>query len=304
RTFLTPDPQPTKNATNTKPKNKNNNNPLHTHDPQGLRPVTDNELQDYNNSNGSRIFNWKTLTGAALTVGGIIIGVGNPVLGGVVAGAGFNLASQGIADPSKDVDLMEVGVSAALGGVGGWVSAKFVAPLAQRIIGEGVSRFKDIGIHALLEGGVGGAMGAANGLITNISSGTSITSADFWKTIGSSAIKGAAENAFGGAVGRGLKVRDKGGSAKADNLEPSPSLRDGLPAIGSADVVPSPATPEVPTGQAPRRALIEPRRSSGIEAPTPGIPRRAMPDTESGYSPLCPPPRRALPDDVLEEIPI
>ncbi|RRD49721.1 DUF6531 domain-containing protein [Arachnia propionica] len=299
RTFLTPDPLDpiTGTAFTGNPYHYANNNPLHAQDPLGLRPVTDEELKNYNDANGSRIFNWKTLTGAGLFVAGLALSAAFPVIGGMVASAGFNLAVQGINDPGKPVDVGSFVVSTVLGGVGGAASAWIMGRYGAQLIGAGASRARDILVHAGVEAGVGAGTGFTSGVIDNINAKRSIWSADFWTNVGASTALGAAQGAVAGAGTRMIKLRGVQ-EPSTESRVPEISLQDSIPAAASADVLPSSSTPEVPRSVAARRELVEPRRSSGIEGPSTAVPRRAMSETDSEYSALYPPPRRAFQEEI------
>ncbi|HET8970953.1 MAG TPA: EndoU domain-containing protein [Candidatus Nanopelagicales bacterium] len=167
RGFLTTDPhEPTTGAGwSANPYSYAGNDPLHALDPTGLRPVTDNELQAYRDSNGIGgtlnnawnattdwlSHNWEYVAGgAAIIAGGVLIatGVGGPV-GLMLISAGADTIIQKATTGS--VNWGQVGVSFVAGGIGGGFAAAKL----------GVTGLKGAMIAGAASGGIGGAgMGA------------------------------------------------------------------------------------------------------------------------------------------------
>lgn len=154
------------------------NDPLHAIDPLGLRPVTEDELTAYRESNNGALAaagdwmseNWEyVVAGAAIVVGvGLMFtGVGGPAGLALMAGAGA-LVSGGISVASQKhqngtVDWGKAGVDAAIGGVSGAFGAGTGALVAAKY-GGGLAARAAVGASSgAVEGGVSGVAGYAVG---------------------------------------------------------------------------------------------------------------------------------------------
>lgn len=289
RSFLTPDPLPaiTGSSTSGNPYSYTTNNPLHAQDPLGLKPVTDAELEEYNHRHSTGSFwerNRTAVIGAGIALVGAVVSFipipGAQIIGGAIFSGGMNIVGQGLKKPGQPPDWKEVGISAAFGAAGGWVSGKFVTPWVQKVIGPNASKWKDIGMHALAESGLGAGTGAVSGIAGNIYNKVDPRSPKFWQEVGASAIQGAAEGLLFGGVGRAKNLRIEQSSGLGQRHGMSVHNND-APAVGTSDITPSSSKP---TEVVPRRAAFEPtvpRRSTGTEAPITAVPRRAMPIQEA-----------------------
>lgn len=154
------------------------NDPLHAIDPLGLRPVTEDELTAYRESNNGALAaagdwmseNWEyVVAGAAIVVGvGLMFtGVGGPAGLALMAGAGA-LVSGGISVASQKhqngtVDWGKAGVDAAIGGVSGAFGAGTGALVAAKYGGCLAARAAVGASSGAVEGGVSGVAGYAVG---------------------------------------------------------------------------------------------------------------------------------------------
>ncbi|MDO5051724.1 MAG: DUF6531 domain-containing protein [Pseudoclavibacter sp.] len=141
------------------------NDPLHTSDPSGLRPITDAELQAHQQANQGLLAqagdwlanNWEYLAAGAAIVAGVALmctGVGGPAglalmaASGALLSGGISVATQKYQNGS--VDWGQVGVEAAIGGIGGAVGGG-VAAAASR---AGVSTVAANTVSEIAEGGI------------------------------------------------------------------------------------------------------------------------------------------------------
>ena len=283
------------------------NDPLHAVDPQGLRPVTDAELQQYIQQNHSSRLNWKTFVGVAVTIVGIAVTPVCPIAGGAIAGAGISLASQGVFSPGQPVDWGSVAIGGAFGALGGGV-ASYIAHAAKggSAAAQAVQGFwPQVGINAAV--GAGG--GATDGLYTGLNSG--LQGWDLVKHVSFNTLLGAGTSALATGISETIKNPvQKAWEGIQDRLKGSSSAGSS-PASGTSDVVPSSSVPEIPVAPqqpvphteltspdvAPRRAAPEPYPT---QPPADVLPRRAAPRRAAPeLYPLEPitdvPPRRALP---------
>ncbi|MDO5067274.1 MAG: hypothetical protein Q4D96_08355, partial [Propionibacteriaceae bacterium] len=269
---------------------------LHTHDPQGLRPVTDNELQKYNQQHSGNFFerHGTAIAGVVLFVAGAVLTATVPglgvIAGGVLMGAGGSMLSQGLQNPGEPPDMFQVGINAAFGAIGGGITAGLVAKGGQAVATAATKWWG----QAIIGAGTGAASGATEGVYTAARYG--ITGDDYTEHIANStltgAIFGAASSVVPAGMEKGLRWWKGGGGSGGVAGSSVPES----PAPGSADILPRGPAPEVPSQVVPRRALPEeafmPRRSSGEEAFESAVPRRAMPQPE---------PRRALQEQDFGE---
>ncbi len=112
------------------------NDPLHAVDPLGLRPVTDEELADYTHRHHTGSF-WERNGTAVAGIGVTALGVGlmfvpgGQLAGTVLMSAGTNLIQQGLQNPGKPPDLIEVGIAGATGLIPGGQAATLVGAFAR-----------------------------------------------------------------------------------------------------------------------------------------------------------------------------
>ena len=201
------------------------------------------------------------------------------------------MATQGFQKPGQPPDMIQVGINAAAGAIGGGITTGLLA-----FGGRAVNVARSIWFQAGLGAGLGGTGGAAEGAY--LASKEGLIGDAYWESVKTSAFSGAVLGAVSSAAFAGASKGGNWMKARGDSLTttPSNSIAD-MPAPASADVKPSPSSPALPTGGSPRRALPEfegPRRSSGEVAPAPGIPRRAM---------LDPQPRRAVSESAFGDSP-
>ncbi|RRD02879.1 hypothetical protein EII34_15585, partial [Arachnia propionica] len=300
RSFLTPDPLPpiTGTAFTGNPYHYTGNNPLHAQDPLGLRPVTDEELAEYTHRHHTGSFwerNGTAVIGAGITIAGAIITFtpipGAQIIGGVLFSGGMNIATQGFQKPGQPPDMIQVGINAAFGALGGGITTAL-----SKAGGLAASAARSVWGQAGLGAGLGVGSGAIEGAY--VASKQGLTGDEYWESVMNSAlwggIIGGASNAALTGIGKGIHGARNDGGAGSIPEGPPPTT----PARGTSDVVPGTVRPSGPSQALPRRAAIEPvfkpRRSSGIEAPVASIPRRVLPE---------PQPRRALFEGPLEDLP-
>ena len=194
------------------------NDPLHALDPTGLKPVTQQELENARKPWYEKAWdasthwvknNWEYLAGGAMVIAGGVLtatGVGGPA-GMMLISAGADTIIQKAT--TGHVNWGEVAVSGALGGVGGLgVAAKV-----------GATGLKAAAITGAVSGGVSGAgMGAYR-----YSTGPGPHSVGgFLTATGTGAVEGAVLGGAGGAAGHGIV----NGAKALRGVKPKPSVID------------------------------------------------------------------------------
>ena len=202
RSFLSPDPvEPTAGAGwAANPYSYAGNNPVNLYDPAGLHPITAEELDAYRKANSPK---WGTalaiIAGVGLAVFGGPAGIGAAIAIGAGLGAAGNLIDQ--ACSGYPINLGEVALSGALGGLGGGIGAVaggLLGPAASSALGRVGS--SPIG-QRFVQGGIGGISGGISGFITG-GLGALATGGDFWQGAWSGAQDGGVTGFAGGAIGR------------------------------------------------------------------------------------------------------
>ena len=201
RSFLSPDPvEPTAGAGwAANPYSYAGNNPVNLYDPAGLHPITAEELDAYRKANSPK---WGTalaiIAGVGLAVFGGPAGIGAAIAIGAGLGAGANLIDQ--ACSGYPINLGEVALSGALGGLGGGIGAaagRLLGPAASSALGRVGS--SPIG-QRFVQGGIGGVSGGISGFITG-GLGALATGGDFWQGAWSGAQDGGVTGFVGGVIG-------------------------------------------------------------------------------------------------------
>ena len=201
RSFLSPDPvEPTAGAGwAANPYSYAGNNPVNLYDPAGLHPITAEELDAYRKANSPKV-------GTALA---IAVGVGLAILGGpagigaaIAIGAGLGAAGNLIdqACSGYPINLGEVALSGALGGLGGGIGAAaggLLGPAAN----DALARLGSSPIgQRFIRGGIGGIAGGISGFVTG-GLGALATGGDFWQGAWSGAQDGGVTGFVGGVIG-------------------------------------------------------------------------------------------------------
>ncbi|RRD03779.1 hypothetical protein EII34_12330, partial [Arachnia propionica] len=258
RTFLTPDPLDpvTGSPTAGNPYHYANNNPLQAQDPQGLRPVTDQELAEYTHRNHTAGFwerNGTAVGGATLFVIGAGVAVLFPgagtIIGGALMGAGTSMISQGLQNPGQPPDLVQVGIGAAFGAI---------------VPGGGLSLMGKLAFGT----GTGAVGGFTEALYTGWRDG--LSGSAYWKNAATNTVVGAGTG--GVATGAGMII-GKGVSAAKSGVQ-------SLFSRGVPDVAPAPAAPSAPVP--PGWGVTD----SGL----------AVPPSAGAPRPPAPPPTGPVPD--------
>jgi RHS repeat-associated protein len=189
------------------------NDPLNQSDPWGLKPVTDQELQAYRDSNNGALSdawhattswvknNWEYIAAGALIVGGIAVmctGVGGPIgaamIGGALMSGGISAATQKYT--TGGVDWGKVGVDAAIGGVAG-LAGGGAAVGAMRAT-AGVTSC--LGRNMLTGAAAGMADGGVSGGLSYLTSGQPLSVNGFVEATANGAAFGGATGGLGGAA--------------------------------------------------------------------------------------------------------
>lgn len=189
------------------------NDPINQSDPQGLRPITEAELQAYRDSNNGVLGNaaaaasdwvlnnWEYIVAGALIVGGVAVmctGIGGPIgaamIAGAAMGAGSSIWSQKATNGS--VDWGKVAVDGAVGAVTGLVGGGAAAAAARMT--SGVTSC--LGRNVLTGAIQGGLDGGFSGGMEYLTSGQPLTVNGFLAATGQGAATGAVLGGGGGAL--------------------------------------------------------------------------------------------------------
>ena len=169
------------------------NDPLHAVDPQGLRPVTDAELQQYTHRHHTGSFwerNGTAVAGVAITAVGVVVTFapipGAQIIGGALVGGGVNMTMQGLQNPGQPPDMVQVGINAAFGAVGGGIGSYLAgAAKAGNAFAQSTQGFCG-------QVGLGFVTGAFGGSVEGAYTGwrDGLTGAAYWENLGNSAFLG------------------------------------------------------------------------------------------------------------------
>jgi len=173
---------------------------VNLYDPAGLHPITAEELDAYRKANSPK---WGTalaiIAGVGLAVFGGPAGIGAAIAIGAGLGAGANLIDQVCS--GYPINLGEVALSGALGGLGGGIGAaagRLLGPAASSALGRVGS--SPIG-QRFVQGGIGGISGGISGFVTG-GLGALAAGGDFWQGAWSGARDGGVTGFAGGAIGQ------------------------------------------------------------------------------------------------------
>lgn len=193
------------------------NNPVALSDPLGLRPLTDDELNAYNDAHTGwhAAWNWVKdnkdyLIGGALVIAGGIAaatGFGGP-LGMMLIGAGADMIIQRATTGS--VNYAEVVVSGLLGAAGGAGGSALAGRLG----------LKGVWAAAASGAGAGALPGGTMGGYSYMSSPGPHTPAGFLQATATGTLEGGVTGGLGGAAGHGLTTL---GRTALGKLRPQPS---------------------------------------------------------------------------------
>ena len=149
-------------------------------------------------------------------------------------GAGGSMFTQGLQNPGQPPDLVQVGIGAAFGAIGGGITAGLITKGAPAVA-TAASKWWGQGI---IGGFTGAGAGAAEGLYTGAKTG--LTGDAYRQHVQDSTLSGLINGAIFGAIGG--------------------AIGQGANKFTGSDVAPAPPTPEPP-------ALPAPRTTPALEAP-------------------------------------
>lgn len=191
------------------------NDPVNQSDPQGLRPITEAELQAYRDSNNGVLGNaaaaatdwvsnnWEYIAAGALIVGGVAVmctGVGGPIgaamIAGAATGAGSSIWSQKSSNGS--VDWGKVAIDGTVGAATGLAGGGAAAAAAKMTSGVTSCLGRNV-LAGAIEGGLDGG---ASGGINYLTSGQPLTMDGFLNATGQGALEGSLTGGAGGALAK------------------------------------------------------------------------------------------------------